>query len=310
MTALADRPHAYLAPAKLNLFLHVLGRRDDGYHLIQSAMQLIDLADRLIIAVDRSGRIARGADVDGIPVDEDLAVRAARLLKAESGTSLGASITVDKRIPVGGGLGGGSSDAATVLLALDHLWGLGWPRERLIALGLRLGADVPFFVAGENAFVEGIGERLTPMRLPPAVYALVHPGVAVPTAAIFGDPTLTRNTEALKISDFSDAALDSFFARPGASQAPGGPPMKNDLEPVAAKRFGPVRDALSWLSASGREDWPGALGTARMSGSGACVFRPFADERAATACLAGLPPEWRGWTVRTLDRHPHRDGAA
>jgi len=300
-----DASHVFLAPAKLNLFLHVVGRRDDGYHLIQSAMQLIDLCDRLRIEPSDDGRIERIGEVPGIPEADDLAMRAARLLQVEEHVARGARIAVEKRIPVGGGLGGGSSDAATVLLALNRLWRLDLPRERLMQLGLRLGADVPFFIAGEHAFVEGIGERVRPVPLPDARYALIHPGVTVPTAAIFGDPALTRNSEVLKISDFSDAAPALFRAASAAGRTGPARPLGNDLEPVASHRFPAVRAALAWLSS----EWPGALGIARMSGSGACVFRPFDSDSSASACLATLPEGWRGWSVRSLERHPHRDRA-
>jgi 4-diphosphocytidyl-2-C-methyl-D-erythritol kinase len=305
----------WLAPAKVNLFLHVVGRRDDGYHRIQSAMQLIDLADTLTIAPRDDGRIERTVDLPGVAVDADLSIRAARLLQAASETALGASIGVEKRIPQGGGLGGGSSDAATTLLALNRLWKLDWPRQRLMALGLELGADVPFFVGGGDAFVEGIGERLTPVTLPEALYAVVHPGVAVPTAAIFSAVELTRDSPTLKISDFAKNA-----SRVLAENGPSAPDMggtgrgravfRNDLEPVAVARFKAVRDALRWLSrrADG-SDWPGADGIARMSGSGACVFRPFVSAEAAAACVAELPPAWSGWSVRSLAVHPHRDCA-
>ena len=203
-----------------------------------------------------------------------------------------------KRIPVGGGLGGGSSDAATTLLALNRLWGLDWPRSRLAELGLALGADVPFFIGGGDAFVEGIGERLTPIALDAACYAIVHPGVAVPTATIFTDPELTRDSATLKISDFSRSAI--------GARSDSDPDLRNDLEPVATRRFDEVREALSWLS----QDFEGASGPARMSGSGACVFRAFGRRSQAAACVAGLPGRWSGWSVQSLAVHPHRTFAA
>jgi 4-diphosphocytidyl-2-C-methyl-D-erythritol kinase len=309
----------WLAPAKVNLFLHVVGRRDDGYHRIQSAMQLIDLADTLTIAPRDDGRIERTVDLPGVAVDADLSIRAARLLQAASGTAFGASIGVEKRIPQGGGLGGGSSDAATTLLALNRLWKLDWPRQRLMALGLELGADVPFFVGGGDAFVEGIGERLTPVALPEARYAVVHPGVAVPTAAIFSAGELTRDSPTLKISDFAKC-VSSVLAEDASSAqrrspdeggvARGRTIFRNDLEPVAVARFEAVRDALRWLARrDDGSDWPGADGVARMSGSGACVFRPFVSAETAAACIAELPPAWSGWSVRSLAVHPHRDCA-
>ena len=301
-------PQVFVAPAKINLFLHVVGRRADGYHVIQSAMQLIDLADELTVTVRDDGRIEREGTVRDVRTDDDLMVRAARLLQAASDCALGATLANRKRIPIGGGLGGGSSDAATTLLALNRLWRLDWSRERLMRLGLELGADVPFFVGGDNAFVEGIGERITPLALPPLHVALIHPGVAVPTAAIFGAAELTRNTEVIRILDFSKNGPGAVHAprASGASDEDDDAVFRNDLEPVAAARFPAIREALSWLS---HEDLAGACGPARMSGSGACVFRSFASAGHATACIAALPSGWSGWAVRTLAAHPHRSGA-
>ncbi len=296
MTAAAT---VWQAPAKLNLFLHVVGRRDDGYHLLQSAMRLIDLADTVSITIRDDGRIARATDLAGVPAEQDLTIRAARLLQSATGATRGATIGVDKRIPMGGGLGGGSSDAATTLLALNHLWGTGLSRSALATLGLALGADVPFFVAGGDAFVEGVGERLSPAAFEPACYAVVHPGVAVPTAPIFAAPELTRDTPALRISDFSTSASGVF-------EASGGVAFRNDLEPVAATRYPAVREALAWLA----HDADGARGPARMSGSGASVFRAFERPAQAEARIAALPRGWSGWSVRSLAAHPHRGLAA
>lgn len=298
-------PTTWRAPAKLNLFLHVVGRRPDGYHLIQSVMQRIDLCDTLTVTPTDDGRIVRTRDVPGVAEDNDLSIRAARLLQSSAGTTRGATIAVEKVIPIGGGLGGGSSDAATVLVALDHLWDLRWAPERLAALGLTLGADVPFFIGGTDAFVEGIGERLTPIALPRTCFVVVHPGIAVPTAAIFGDPELTRDTEALKISDFSEVATGGIsLARPSVDRAASEHfgRYRNDLEAVAARRFEPVGAALRWLGfdhAAGT-DWSGAAGTARMSGSGACLFRPFVDRASAESCLRALPRPWTGWVAEGL----------
>jgi 4-diphosphocytidyl-2-C-methyl-D-erythritol kinase len=302
----------FRAPAKINRFLHVVGRRDDGYHLIQSVMQLIDLADEITITLRDDGRIVRDGDVPGVPEDDDLAIRAARLLQRSAGVSAGATIGVHKRIPMGGGLGGGSSDAATVLLALDRLWGIASPRERLMALGLQLGADVPFFVGGANAFVEGIGERITPIDLPEAHFAVIHPCVSVPTAAIFGAPELTRDSEVIKLLDFSKNGSGALLEQLAVGKSDR-LVLRNDLEPVAAARFDAVREALVWLSRCvddcgddrAERDWPGALGTARMSGSGACVFRAFGSAEHAAACIAALPARWSGWSVRSLAAHPH-----
>ena len=281
----------------------MVGRRPDGYHLIQSAMQLIDLADDVTITVRADGRIVRDGDVPGVDEDDDLSIRAARMLQAASGTDAGATIGIVKRIPMGGGLGGGSSDAATTLLALNRLWRLAWPRERLMELGARLGADVPFFLHGTNALAEGIGERLTAIALPPVAFAVVHPGVSVPTAAIFTAPELTRDAEVLKISDFSANGFGLSSAPPAGEGS--GVVFRNDLEPVAVSRFGAVGEARSWLA----RDADGASGAARMSGSGACVFRVFDDVSDAARRIASLPAHWTGWSVRSLAVHPHADCA-
>lgn len=298
----------FLAPAKLNLFLHVVGRRADGYHLIQSVFQLIDLADTLTITPRADGRLLRGDTIPGVEPQGDLALRAAQYLQAATGSRLGADIAITKRIPLGGGLGGGSSDAATTLLALNRLWELDLPRAELMKIGLLLGADVPFFLSGTDAFVEGIGEVVTRLALPSRRYLVIHPGVAVPTAAIFSAPELTRNTAALKISDFSERVLppDSAglptdrVAGPGFSDSGAG--FANDLEAVAVRRYEAVRAAIAWLG----RDAAGALGQARMSGSGACVFRQFASHADAELRLATLPPGWTGWSVASLTAHPHR----
>ncbi len=273
------------APAKLNLFLHVTGRRTDGYHELETLFQLIDLADELRIRVRRDGVIERSGGPAGVPAEEDLVVRAARLLRARAGDpELGAEIDLVKRIPVGGGLGGGSSDAATALVALNELWGLGFDLERLAALGLELGADVPVFVRGENAVARGVGERLEPVALPPRAFAIVFPGAPVSTAEAFQAPELTRNSQAITI--------------PG-SPLPSGPgaelPGRNDLEPVVAARHPAVRAALGWL---------GARGAARMTGSGASVFAAYADRAAAQAALDGLPAGWTGFVAEGLHRSP------
>jgi 4-diphosphocytidyl-2-C-methyl-D-erythritol kinase len=273
----------YPAPAKLNLFLHVVGRRADGYHVLQSAFALIDAADRLRFAVRRDGAIRRVSDLPGVPPESDLAVRAARLLQAETGTALGADIEVEKRLPLGGGVGGGSSDAATTLLVLNRLWGTGLGRPELQALGARLGADVPFFVFGRNAWVEGIGDRLVPLELPPAWYLVLVPPVCVPTGEIFAAPELTRDTEPLKMSDFSAQAPPSRF--------------RNDLEPVVAARYPAVREHLQWLAAHGG---------GRLTGSGACVFARYADRASAEGALRQLPRAMKGFVAQGLEEHPLR----
>jgi 4-diphosphocytidyl-2-C-methyl-D-erythritol kinase len=279
--------HDCRAPAKLNLFLHVVGRRDDGYHLLQSVFQLIDLADVLHFDLRDDEAIVRVTNVPNVPASDDLIVRAAQLLAdavAQQGRRpAGVDITIEKHIPMGGGLGGGSSDAATTLMALNHLWQAGLTRSELMRLGLQLGADVPFFLLGENAFVEGIGEQLTAVPTPPAWFVVIHPGISVPTPVIFKAPELTRNTKTVKMADFSGGLLG--FGR-------------NDLQAVAARAFPPVADAVEWLS---------GFGEARMTGSGACVFAAFASESEANAVLQGVPAAWRGWKARTLAAHPMVD---
>ncbi len=282
--AAAERLHDCPAPAKLNLFLHVVGRREDGYHLLQSVFQLISLCDTLHFDLRDDERIVRVTEVEGVPPETDLIIRAARRLQqvaaARGRTVRGVDIRIDKQIPMGGGLGGGSSDAATTLLALNHLWELRMSRAELMSLGVTLGADVPFFLLGGNAFVEGIGERMTPIRTPEGWFVVIHPGVAVPTPAIFGAAELTRDTKAVRIADFSASPLG--FG-------------KNDLQTVAAHAFPAVAEALEWLARHGE---------ARMTGSGACVFCRFGSEPEARAVLQAVPSGWRGWLVRALPRHP------
>jgi 4-diphosphocytidyl-2-C-methyl-D-erythritol kinase len=277
MNSLHDCP----APAKLNLFLHVTGRRPDGYHLLQTVFQLLDHGDTLDFDVREDGKIRRTTDVPGVPEESDLIVRAARLLAARfPERRLGADIAITKRLPMGGGLGGGSSDAATTLMALNQLWKTGLARTELMALGLQLGADVPFFIFGTNAFAEGVGEELQAVETPETWYVVLEPGVAVPTAAIFTAPDLTRDTKPVIITDFLAAKIG--FGR-------------NDLQGVACKLFPPVAEALKWL---------GQYGEARMTGSGACVFCDVGDEDHADAVLSKLPSRWNAWKARSLSRHP------
>jgi 4-diphosphocytidyl-2-C-methyl-D-erythritol kinase len=274
------------APAKLNLFVHILGRRSDGYHLLQSVFVLIDWCDTLHIERRDDGRLQRHDLGDPLPAD-DLCLRAARLLQQRSGSSQGADISIAKRIPSGAGLGGGSSDAATVLLALNRLWRLDWPRDRLAELALDLGADVPFFVGGRNAWVEGIGERLTPIDLPPmlraARWAVLKPEVAVPTAAIFTSPHLKRDT--------APATLAAFLADPLGFG-------RNDLQPAAEAHSAQVGEALGWLERLG--------GAGRMSGSGSAVFAPWnpANDASDDPFASGVPAGWIGRLSRGLDAHP------
>ena len=281
----------YPAPAKLNLFLHVVGRRDDGYHLLQSVFTLIDRCDSVRLQVRDDGEIRRVSELAGVPPQEDLAVRAALLLKEASGTAKGADIHVDKRIPMGGGLGGGSSDAATVLLALDRLWGTGFGPVVLAELGAALGADIPFFLLGSSAWVEGIGERLRPMQVPRCWYLVLTPPVAVPTGVIFAAPELTRNTEALKMEDFSAQPL-------GTPTFASGDGFRNDLEAVVIDRYPVVGEHLEWLRRHG---------DARMTGSGSCVFAAFDSRESAQRVLDQLPGSMNGFVAQGLDNHPLRE---
>jgi len=290
-----ERALALPAPAKLNLFLHVLGRRADGYHELQTVFALIDLADWIDLERRDDGQLHRSGDVVG-DVQQDLAMRAARLLQQRTASRFGAEIHLSKRIPAGAGLGGGSSDAATTLIALNRLWNTGLDRQQLADLALELGADVPFFVHGRNAFAEGRGEQLTPLSLQPAHYAVIWPQVHVSTKEIFEDPGLTRNTKATKMSDFS-AAADPVPQTLRERGETGTPVLfgANDLEAVARRRFPVIDQVLAHLA---------RFGVARMTGSGSAVFAITASEDLARAAVADLPESWRGWVVRGLAEHP------
>jgi 4-diphosphocytidyl-2-C-methyl-D-erythritol kinase len=266
------------APAKLNAFLHVTGRRDDGYHTLESLMVALDFGDTITLTRRDDGAIERTADVPGVPVESDLSLRAARALQQATSSRFGVDIAIEKRIPPGGGLGGGSSDAASVLLALNRLWGVGLAREDLMAIGVRLGADVPFFIFGSPALARGIGERLTEVTLAPRWAAVIVPPCAVATATIFAAPELTRAGASLKIEIFSEG-----YGR-------------NDLQAVAVARYPDIAAALEALSR--------ASDAARMTGSGACVYAWFESEAAARAALATTGPAARGFVARTLARHP------
>ncbi|RLA34617.1 MAG: 4-(cytidine 5'-diphospho)-2-C-methyl-D-erythritol kinase [Gammaproteobacteria bacterium] len=263
------------APAKLNLFLHITGRRADGYHDLQTVFQLLDVGDDLHFSVRDDGRIVRLRPLDGIADESDLTLRAARLLQVETGTRFGAGIELVKRLPLGGGLGGGSSDAATTLVALNALWDTGLTLEELAVLGQRLGADVPVFVHGQSAWAEGVGERLTPLALTPRWYLVLVPDCHVATPEIFNAPELTRDSKPITIPD--------FLAGRG----------RNDCEPIVAKRYPEVAEALRRLDGAGR-----------MSGTGACVFAAFDD---AAAAQRALPTGWRGFVARGVDRSPLLD---
>ncbi len=282
---MSERLEPWPAPAKLNLFLHVTGRRADGYHELETLFQIIDICDEIEVICSEDGLIVREeGPVDVLP-EADLVVRAARLLAAESGRKgLGARLRVRKRIPLGAGLGGGSSDAATTLVALNALWHLGFSAQELAHLGARLGADVPVFVLGQNALARGIGDQLEPVELPTRWFAVIFPGVAVPTAAVFQAPELTRNSPSITIAGLPLPSASGVFL-----------PGRNDLEPVVITHYPAVRHALSWL---------GARGVARMTGSGACVFAVFDDREGARSALVGLPEGWQSFVVQGLPRSP------
>ena len=279
--------HACPAPAKLNLFLHVIGRRADGYHLLQSVFQLIDRGDTLHFDLRDDGRIHRTNDVPGVPEESDLIVRAlARLAEAfqlrHGRAAPGIDVAVEKILPMGGGLGGGSSDAATALMAANALWQAGFTDAELMAIGLPLGADIPFFIYGQTAFVEGVGEAMQPVDGPDCWYVVIEPGVSVPTPAIFTAEDLTRDSKPVRIADFPAAHLLNEFGR-------------NDLQAVASRLFPPVAQAIEWL---------GQYGAARMTGSGACVFCAVPNAAEADLVLGQVPGNWRAWKARSLQQHP------
>ena len=291
------------APAKLNLFLHVLGRRPDGYHELETVFCLLDHGDWLDLELRNEGVIERAAPLPGVDESQDLCLRAARLLAAESGARAGVCVRLDKRLPMGGGLGGGSSDAAAVLLGLNRLWRLGWTRERLQELGLRLGADVPVFVFGQSAFATGVGEVMQPVRLAPAWYLVLVPSVHVSTVMVFADKELTRDSKSLRMTDFLDRVLASASGtEPERSVTPASlmRETRNDLQPVVCRAFPQVARCLDWLA---------AYGDARMTGSGACVFAVFSHEHEAREILARVPADITGFVARGLLRHPQADWA-
>ncbi|MEA9579144.1 4-(cytidine 5'-diphospho)-2-C-methyl-D-erythritol kinase [Xanthomonas nasturtii] len=282
LMAALDGWSAWPAPAKLNLFLQIVGRRADGYHLLQTVFRLLDWGDTIHLRLRSDGLIRRiGDSLPGVAEDDDLVIRAARLLQSSTGTRAGAEIRVDKRIPAGGGFGGGSSDAATVLVALNALWRLGLPVDALAALGLRLGADVPVFVRGHNAWAEGVGEQLTPIALPDAAYVLVDPGVHVPTPALFQSQELTRDAAPVKIADFASGSL-----------------LDNAFEPVLRRREPAVEAVFQALS---------QIGTPRLTGSGSGCFVEFATRAAAEQALAQLPDSLRAWMVEGAAHSPLLD---
>lgn len=280
MSLLPPGIQAFSAPAKLNLFLHVVGRRADGYHLLQTVFRFIDFSDQLAFVIRNDGVVKLMSSIPDLSEEDNLCVRAAKLLQARSGKSLGVEIYLHKQIPMGGGLGGGSSDAATTLIVLNHLWNINWDKTRLMMLGLELGADVPVFIHGENAFAEGVGEKLISLTLPSAWYVVLTPPVQVSTAEIFARDELTRNTNPIKIAAFSMGV------------------GHNDLEPIACRMHPVINDWLEWL-----KQQQGA-GKVAMSGSGACVFAEFAEESGAWEVFRRIPSHMRGFVAQGLAQHP------
>jgi len=271
------------APAKINLFLHVIGRRQDGYHLLQTVFQFLDYCDELTFTLREDGQINRICNYQDVPEQDDLVIRAARALQDTSGTSIGVDIEINKRLPMGGGLGGGSSNAATVLVGLNKLWQTELSNENLAEIGLRLGADVPVFIYGNAAWGEGVGEKLSPVDVPEQWILVILPGCQVATAKIFNAPDLTRNTPPITIRDFLAGA------------------GHNDCEPVVRSAYPEVASALDWLN---------ELADGKMTGTGACVFAAFPSETAANAALEALPESWQGFVARGINRSPLVDRLA
>lgn len=272
-----DRDGAWLAPAKLNLMLRVLGRRDDGYHRLQTVFQFLDHCDRLFVRLRHDGRIERAEGLTEVPPEQDLSVRAAQALKDYSGCPLGVEIRCEKRLPMGGGLGGGSSDAATTLHALNRLWGLELPTATLAQIGLGLGADVPVFVHGRAAWAEGVGEELEPVELPEPWYLVLVPPCHVSTAAVFGDPELTRNSQPITIPAFTSGDI------------------RNDCLPIVLKRYPEVRAAFDWLAERAQP---------RLTGTGACLFAVLNERAEAERLLAAAPAEYAPFVARGCNRSP------
>ena len=277
MESVSPDPAAWPAPAKLNLMLRIVGRRPDGYHRLQTVFQFLDRCDWLWVTPRADGITRRTGDVPGVAADDDLTVRAARLLRQVTGARQGAEIRIVKRLPLGGGLGGGSSDAATTLVALNHYWRTGLTLTELAELGLRLGADVPVFVRGRAAWAEEVGERLTPVELDEPWFVVMTPACQVATGVVFNDPDLTRNSPLITITDFLTGA--------------GG----NDCEAVVYRRYPEVAAAANWLAQSGQ---------ARLTGTGACVFAAFPSAARAEQVLARRPPGWSGFIARGRNRSP------
>jgi 4-diphosphocytidyl-2-C-methyl-D-erythritol kinase len=275
----------WLAPAKLNLFLHITGIRSDGYHDLQTVFQFLDFSDELQFQVREDGQICRVNDIPGVLESEDLVVRAAQLLKSETGCGLGADIRVQKNLPMGGGLGGGSSDAATTLVALNQLWDLGLDEDSLAAIGLKLGADVPVFIRGWSAWAEGVGEHLQPITLSEPWFVVLVPKVNVSTADLFNDPQLTRDSAPIKIRGSFEG---HEFAAPGGK-------YHNVFEPVVRERYREIDEAMTWLS---------EFSPARLTGTGACVFAAFDDESQAQEVAAQVEKRWGVFVAKGCNRSP------
>ncbi|WP_311062833.1 4-(cytidine 5'-diphospho)-2-C-methyl-D-erythritol kinase [Halomonas sp. DWK9] len=271
------------APAKLNRMLHIVGRRQDGYHELQTLFQIIDLCDVLSFTPRQDGLIQLTTPMNGVAHDDNLIVRAAKLLQQHSGTSLGASITIDKHLPMGGGLGGGSSNAATVLVGLNQLWQLGYSPDALAALGLTLGADVPVFVLGHSAWAEGVGEQLTKATLDTPWFVVIHPGVSVSTPAIFQDPELTRDSLPITMARALQGGVVEW---------------RNDCEAIVRKRYPPIAEALDWLAQHA---------PSRLTGTGACLFAAFDSQETAQTVADRANQRWQAWVARGLNTSPLQD---
>ncbi len=268
--------HAYLAPAKINLFLHITSRRADGYHNLQTIFQFLDYCDELKLTVRQDGKITCNSNID-LPTKQNLAFRAAKSLQQATNTDLGVDIQIEKKIPLGGGLGGGSSDAATSLLALNQLWQLNLPTSKLVTLGLKLGADIPIFIEGHAAWAEGVGEILTPVTLDESWYLVIHPGCHVATQAIFATPHLTRNMPAITMLNFLEGQAVNVF------------------EKIVSEHYTQVKQALNWLT---------QYSPARMTGTGGCIFAKFTCENDAKRVLHQLPSEWQGFVAQSKNVSP------
>ena len=271
------------APAKLNRMLHIVGRRDDGYHELQTLFQIVDLSDRLTLTLREDSEIQLATPVNGVAYEDNLIVRAARLLQRASGTAKGATLGIEKRLPMGGGLGGGSSNAATVLAGLNQLWQLGLSCEALATLGLQLGADVPVFIHGHSAWAEGIGEKLTTVTLDTPWFVIIHPSVSVSTPLIFQDPELTRDSRPITMARALQGGVSEW---------------RNDCEAIVKKRYPLVAEALDWLA---------QYAPSRLTGTGACLFAAFESEKAARTVAELAGQRWPTWVARGLNTSPLQD---